>query len=165
MVSLIGIEGQQGEVKAEFAFPAFENQSISYFTSSGSGVSLREARNDANYRTMEALDIASVEVILVAEDTAKTDIYSYFDTVYSDPRNRLNGHIAIVQGELDPYLKPAEGMEEDISKYYIELLRTSVMYTLLPDIDIQLTGTILFGNDMDLTLPYIKIGEEGGKPE
>ena len=39
------------------------------------------------------------------------------------------------------------------------------MYTFIPDIDIQVTGTILFGNDMDLTLPYIKIEEEGGKPE
>ena len=165
IVSLIGIEGQQGEVKAEFAFPAFEDQSISYLTSSGKGVSLREARTDANHRTMEELDIASVEVILVAEDTAKKDIYSYFDTLYRNPRNRLNGHIAIVEGELAPYFKPADGMQEDISTYYIELLRTSIMFTFLPDIDIQLTGTILFGNDMDLTLPYIKIEEEGGKPE
>ena len=121
IVSLIGIEGQHGEVKAEFAFPSFEDQSISYLTSSGKGVSLREARSDANHRTMEELDIASVEVVLVAEDTAKKDVYSYFDSLYRNPRNRLNGHIAIVQGELAPYLKPADGMQE---RYFDVLYRT-----------------------------------------
>ena len=86
IVSLMGIEGQHGEVKAEFAFPSFEDQSISYLKSSGKGVSLREARSDANHRTMEELDIASVEVILVAEDTAKIRCIFLFRYVIQKPK-------------------------------------------------------------------------------
>lgn len=165
LVSLIGIEGRPGEVKAEFAFPIIEDQSISYSKSTGSGVTFREARSDANHRTMEALDIASVEVLLIAEETAKSDLYSYLDLLFRDPRNRLSGHLAIVQGELAPYFESADGVQEDMSTYYVELLRTSFMYSFIPDIDIQTSCAILFGDDMDLTLPYIQIEEESGKPE
>lgn len=165
LVSLIGIEGHPGEVKAEFAFPIIEDQSISYSKSAGSGVSFREARSEANHRTMEALDIANVEVLLIAEETAKSDLYSYLDLFFRDPRNRLSGHMAIVQGELAPYFESADGVQEDMSTYYVELLRTSFMYSFLPDIDIQTSCAILFSEDMDLTLPYIQIEEESGKPE
>ncbi len=107
MFRLIGIGGKPGDVKAQFAFPTFEDGSISYSTSLGSGKTLREARNDANHRTMEGLDIASLQVLLIAEDTAKSDLYEYIDMLYRDPRNRLGAHMAIVQGELAPYFKPS----------------------------------------------------------
>ena len=165
IVSLVGIEGTPGDVKAEFAFPVIENESISYLTSSGTGLSLRDARGDANHRTKEALDIASVEVILIAEESAKSDLYAYLDMLYRDPRNRLSGHIAIVQGELKPYFESTENMQEDVAGYYVELLHTAVMYTYTPDISIQTTATTLFGEDMDLALPYIKIDEESKTPE
>ena len=165
IVSLVGIEGTPGDVKAEFAFPVIENESISYLTSSGTGLSLRDARGDANHRTKEALDIASVEVILIAEESAKSDLYAYLDMLYRDPRNRLSGHIAIVQGELKPYFESTENMQEDVASYYVELVHTAAMYTYIPDIDIQTTGTTLFGEDMDLALPYIKIEEKSKKPE
>lgn len=166
IVSLFGIEGQPGEIKAEFAYPIMAEESIDYTTSPGSGISLRDARSDANHRTMEALDIASVEVILITEESAKSDLYSYFDMLYRDPRNRLSGHIAIVQGgKLEPYFKPADDAQKDIATYYVELLHTGILYTFLPDINIQIAGTTLFGDDLDLTLPYIEIDEESGKAE
>ena len=60
--------------------------------------------------------------------------------LYRNPRNRLSGHTAIVEGELAPYFKPADGMEKDISTYYRELLHTAILHTYLPDIDIQVNA-------------------------
>ncbi|MBO0600262.1 Ger(x)C family spore germination protein [Sporosarcina sp. E16_3] len=165
IVSLIGVGGKLGDVKAQFAFPTFEDGSISYSTSLGSGKTLREARNDANHRTMEGLDIASLQVLLIEEDTAKSDLYEYIDMLYRDPRNRLGAHMAIVQGELTSYFKPSAELGDDIATYYSSLLDTAIRYTFIPDIDIQQVSTYLFAEDISLSLPYIKIGKESGIPE
>ncbi|MBO0586360.1 Ger(x)C family spore germination protein [Sporosarcina sp. E16_8] len=165
VVSLVGIEGQLGDIKAQFAFPIFEDGSISYSTSLGSGTTLREARNDANHRTKEGLDIASLQVVLISEETAKSDLYNYLDMLYRDPRNRLGAHMAIVQGELAPYFKPSADVGNDISSHYTELIDTAIKYTFIPDINLQKTCSTLFAKDLSLSLPYIKIDKESGIPE
>ncbi|WP_186670507.1 Ger(x)C family spore germination protein [Sporosarcina sp. BP05] len=165
IVSLIGVEGKPGDVKAQFAYPTFEDGSISYSTSKGSGKTLREARNDANHRTMEGLNIASLQVLFIAEDTAKSDIYEYIDMLYRDPRNRLGAHMAIVQGDLASYFKPSAHVGDDVATYYSNLLETAIRYTFIPDIDIQQVSTVLFAEDISLSLPYIEIEKESGIPE
>jgi spore germination protein KC len=165
IVPLIGIDGKIGEVKAYFAFPTFEDGSISYSSSTGSGISLREARSDANMRTMEGLELSGLQVILIAEDTAKSDLYKSLDMLFRTPRNRLGGYIAIVEGDVDPYINSSGDLPADVSHYYSELIRTGVLYSTTPETDIEKTATLLFSNDIDLALPYIKMGEEKGIPE
>lgn len=162
-VSLYGVEGQPGNYKAIFAFPVFEDGSISYSTVTGKGISTRGAKNSTN--TTEGLDIAELQVLLIAEDAAKSDLYQYLDVLYRDPRNRLNAHLAIVEGELAPYFEPIEGLGNDISTFYTELIDTAIKYTLIPEIDLQQVCTLLFSEDMSLALPYIKMGKESGIPE
>ncbi len=162
-VSLFGIGGRPGAIEAQYAFPIFEDGSISYSTITGKGATVTEAKNSTN--TMEGLDIAELQVLLISEDSAKTDLYNYIDMLYRDPRNRLSAHMAIFQGELAQYFEPIEGIGDDISTYYSELISTAVRYTLVPKIDIQQVCTLLFEKDISLSLPYIKMGKESGMPE
>ena len=162
-VSLYGIEGTPGKYKAQFAFPVFEDGAISYSTVTGNGFSTRGAKNSTN--TSQGLDIAELQVLLIAEDAAKNDIYPYLDVLFRDPRNRLSAHMAVVEGELAPYFEPIEGQGEDISTFYTQLIDTAGIYTLVPEIDLQQVCTILFADDIDLALPYIKMGKESGIPE
>lgn len=162
-VSLFGVEGQPGKIKAQFAFPIFEDGSISYSTITGKGTTVLGAKNDTN--TKEGLDIAELQVLLISEESAKSDLYKYIDALYRDPRNRLSAHMAIVQGELAPYFEPHESMGKDISTYYSELIDTAVRYTSVPKVDIQQVCRLLFEEDIALALPYINIGKESGTPE
>jgi len=162
-VSLFGVEGQPGKIKAQFAFPIFEDGSISYSTITGSGATVIEAKNDTN--TKEGLDIAELQVLLITEESAKSDLYKYLDALYRSPRNRLSAHLAIVEGELAPYFEQNKSLGNDVSTYYSELIDTAVRYTLVPEVNIQQVCRILFEQDISLALPYIKIGKEGGIPE
>lgn len=162
-VSLFGVEGQPGKIKAQFAFPIFEDGSISYTTITGSGATVLDAKNDTN--TTEGLDIAELQVLLITEESAKSDLYKYIDALYRAPRNRLSAHLAIVEGELAPYFEQHENLGNDISMYYSELIDTAVRYTLVPKVDIQQVCRLLFEKDISLALPYIKIGKESGIPE
>lgn len=162
-VSLTGIEGTPGNYEAQFAFPVFEDGSISYSTVTGKGISTRGAKNSTN--TSQGLDVAELQVLLIADDAAKNDIYPYLDVLYRDPRNRLSAHMAIVEGELAPYFEPIAGQGEDISTFYTQLIDTAGIYTLVPEVNLQQVCTILFAEDIDLALPYIKMGKESGIPE
>ena len=162
-VSLYGIEGQPGKFKTMYAFPVFQDGSISYSKATGKGVSTRGAKNSTN--TSQGLDLAELEVLLVAEDSAKTDIYQYLDVLYRDPRNRLGAHMAIVEGEISPYFESGELLRDDLASYYSELIETSNRYTLTPNVDLQQTCTLLFAEDISLSLPYMKMNKEEEKPE
>ncbi|MFJ7936853.1 Ger(x)C family spore germination protein [Sporosarcina sp. NPDC096371] len=162
-VSLVGIEGRPGNIKSQFAFPIFEDGSISYSTETGSGITTRGAKNSTN--TSEGLDIAELQVLLLAGDSAKSDLYQYLDIFYRDPRNRLSAHLAIVEGEIAPYFELPEDKGKDVAAYYMELIDTAIKYSLIPKIDLQQVCTLLFTEDMSLALPYIKVGKESGVPE
>ena len=162
-VSLFGVEGQPGKIKAQFAFPIFENGSISYSTVTGSGATVLDARNNTN--TKEGLDIAELQVLLITEESAKSDLYKYLDALYRAPRNRLSAKLTVVEGELAPYFEQHESLGNDISTYYRELIDTAVRYTLVPEVDVQQVCRLLFDEGMSLALPYIKIGKESGVPE
>jgi len=162
-VSLFGIEGQPGKIKAQFAYPIYEDGSISYSTITGSGFTILDAKNNTN--SMEGLDIAELQVLLITEESAKLDLYNYLDALYRAPRNRLSALLAIVEGELAPYFEQHESIGSDISSYYKELIDTAVRYTAVPEVDIQQVCRLLFEEDMSLALPYIKIGKESGTPK
>ena len=41
---------------------------------------------DANHKVMEGLDLSGLQVMLIAEDSAKSDLYDYIDMLYRQPR-------------------------------------------------------------------------------
>lgn len=145
-----------------YAFPTFLNGKITYAQSEGEGLSTRASRSDANLRTMEGLDMAHLEVALINGNLAKKDLYTYLDMFFRTPRNRLGSYLAIVEGDMKDYFNPP-GVVTEVSVYYSELMRTGVLYSIIPDITLQGAATFLFDNQIDLTLPYIELKE--GTPE
>ena len=98
--------------------------------------------------TMEGLDIAELQVLLIAEELRNL-IYILISICYTEtPAIDLVLIWQLSKGNWLHISKPAEGMGEDISTYYTELLDTAIRYTLIPEIDIQQAGTILFAEDM-----------------
>ncbi|MEK3934522.1 Ger(x)C family spore germination protein [Sporosarcina sp. FSL W7-1349] len=162
IVPLIGLEAEGEGVKSMYAFPTFLNGKITYAQSEGEGLSTRASRSDANLRTMEGLDMAHLEVALINGNLAKKDLYTYLDMFFRTPRNRLGSYLAIVEGDMKDYFNPP-GVVTEVSVYYSELMRTGVLYSIIPDITLQGAATFLFDNQIDLTLPYIELKE--GTPE
>ncbi|QTD42012.1 Ger(x)C family spore germination protein [Sporosarcina sp. Te-1] len=165
IVPFIGIEGEEGEITAMFAFPTFQNGKIEYSTSQGKGVSTRAARSDANNQTMEALDMAHLEVILMSADLAKTDFAPSLDMFFRTPRNRITSYIALVEGEMATYFNPPGKMKSDVSYFYPELLRTVVLYSYGANFTLQDAMKTMFDPAIDLSLPYLRINEETGIPK
>ena len=113
----------------------------------------------------EGLDIAELQVLLIAEDSAKTDLYKYIDVLYRDPRNRLSAHMAIVEGELAPYFEPKRGHGNDISTYYTQLIDTAIRYTLVPKVDIQQALKFFLQKISALALPILKSEKKAVYPK
>ncbi|MBB4826042.1 Ger(x)C family germination protein [Sporosarcina luteola] len=165
IVPLVGIEGEEGDITTMFAFPTFQNGKIEYSSSQGKGVSTRAARSDANHQTMEALDMAHLEVILMSADLAKTDFAPSLDMFFRTPRNRITSYIAIVEGEMGTYFNPPGNLKSEISYYYPELLRTVVLYSFGANFTLQDAMKTMFDPGIDLALPYLRINEETGIPK
>ncbi|WP_432358858.1 Ger(x)C family spore germination protein [Sporosarcina sp. UB5] len=161
IVPVMGITKDNGGVKAMFSYPTFINGTISYSKSEGKGVSTRDARNDANRQTMEALDISQLEVLLVSTDIAKADLYEPLDQFFRTPRNRITSYIAIIEGDLEQYFNPSGEAKTEVADLYPELLRTAVLYTYVAENTLGETVKLLLDNSMDLSLPYIAINDSG----
>ena len=161
IVTVMGISKDDGEMKSTFSFPTFEQESINYSHSDGKGISTGATRDDANHRTMEALGLFHLEVLLVSSDIAKQDLHEPLDIFFRSPRNRITSYIAIVEGDMGQYFKPPGEMKADVAEFYPELLRTAVLYTFVAENTMADTSRILADKTMDLSLPYIIINDDG----
>ena len=165
LVPLIGIEGEPGSLTVHYTFAAVSNGAISFSTVEGSGVSVRESRLDANRKSSELLDVSQLEVILLSTETVKSNIIDLLDSNFRTPRNRLSSRFVVVEGEMSPYLEKTEKMPLEPPDFYNKLLETAILYSVIPDIDIQRTAAIIFDDAIDLALPFVKMSETTGVPE
>ena len=165
IVPLIGVEGELGDLTGYYTFLAVSDGSISYSTVEGSGPSVRDSRLVANTKANEVLDVSQLEVILIAEETAKSDVIGTFNTIYRLPRNRLGGRFAIVEGKMAQYMEKSENMPVELPDFYRKLLQSPIDYSTLPDIDIQKAAELNFDDGIDLMLPFIKMSEKTSTPE
>jgi len=165
IVSVFGLEGEPGEVKAQFAYTSIVDKEIDYLSATGKGISLREAGFDANHKVMERLDLSGLEVIFIAEDTAKSNLSNYLDTLFRHPRLRVNGYMAVIEGELAPYFESSDKISKDLAMHYSELIRVAVKESYISDRNIIQSNTVLYDPAIDLALAYIKMEKESGVPE
>ncbi|MCG7345244.1 Ger(x)C family spore germination protein [Sporosarcina sp. ACRSL] len=152
---------KEGEVKAYFSYPTFEEETIKYAQSEGTGVSTRAAREDASHHTMEALDVSHLEVLMISSDMAKKNVYPEIDMFFRTPRNRITSYVAVVEGDMKQYFNPPGDFKSEVANYYPELLRTGVLYTYITVSTMENAAKLLFDETIDLTLPYLIIDENG----
>ena len=165
LVPLIGIEGEPGKLTVHYTFTAVSNGAISYSTVEGSGVSMRESRLDANQKTSEILDVSQLEAILLSTETVQSNIIDILDASFRTPRNRLSSRFVVVEGEISPYMEKTEKIPLELADYYSKLLESAILFSVIPDIDIQKASGIIFDDAIDLALPFVKMSETTGVPE
>ncbi|MDN4607636.1 Ger(x)C family spore germination protein [Sporosarcina highlanderae] len=161
IVPVMGITTSGGQVKEFFSYPTFHNDTISYTQSEGSGISGRSAREDANHRTMEALDFTHLEVLLVSSEIAKNELHEQLDMFFRSPRNRITSYLAIVEGDMEQYFKPPGDLNTEVADFYPELLRTAVLYSYITENTMGESVKILLDDTIDLSLPYLTINDNG----
>ncbi|MFC5603392.1 Ger(x)C family spore germination protein [Sporosarcina koreensis] len=161
IVPVMGLTKNDEGVKALFTFPTFVNGQINYSKSEGKGISTRDARDDANHRTMEALDLSHLEVLLISSDIAKQDVYEPLDAFFRSPRNRITSYLAVVEGDMEQYFNPSGEVKTEVAIFYPELLRTAVLYTYVAENTLGETAILLLDDSMDLSLPYMILNEMG----
>ncbi|MHA6260866.1 Ger(x)C family spore germination protein [Sporosarcina sp. CAU 1771] len=165
IVPLLGFEGEPGEMKGYFTKLEVTNGTASYSTVEGTGVSPRQARLDANRKTGEALSVTQMQVILLSEETAKTDVIKTFDVFFRSPTNPVGSRFVVVEGEMAPYMEKNEKISVELPNYFIDMLEAAISFSIIPDNDIQKAAGILFDDGIDLALPFIKMSEMTGTPE
>jgi len=165
IVPLVGVEGSPGELNVYYTFTAVSNGSISYSTVEGTGLSIRESRFDANQKTSETLDVSQLEVVLLTTETVKSNVIETFDASFRTPRNRLSSRFVVVEGEMAQYMEKTEKMPLELPEYYNKLLESAISFSIIPDVDIQQTASMLFDDAIDLALPFVKMSEKTDTPE
>lgn len=163
---LAGLDGDPGKITAYFSYPTVSEGNVTYSTTEGSGLSLRDARNNAFTHTDEMLDVSQLEVFLISADAAaKSNLYNYIEVLYRAPRTRLGGRAAIVEEETSKHFEIAETLPGNAPDFYKGLLETSIKFSIIPDYNIQQMGKLLTDEGMDIALPSIRLSKETGFPE
>lgn len=162
---LAGLDGEPGKVTAYFSFPTVTEEKVSYSTTEGHGISLRDARNNAFTHTDEMIDVSQLEVFLVSADAAKSDLYNYIEVIYRAPRTRLGGRVAIVEEPVSEHFAIAETLPGNAPDFYKGLVETSIKFSIIPDYNFQRTARLLFDGGMDVALPAIRLSKETKFPE
>ncbi|MDV2683229.1 Ger(x)C family spore germination protein [Alkalihalophilus lindianensis] len=154
---------EDGQVKTTVSIPKIEvgvQQSPGARIVSAIGNTVRQSRLRIDQEVSGRLDAAKTRVIIISEDAAKTDIYSYVDVFYRDPRSPLNASIAITKGNAAPYLDLQIENQPLISEYIRDLIDAGEQATILPKTNIQFMCPILFDPGQDVILPYLNIRED-----
>lgn len=165
IVPLVGYEGKPGDLTGYYTKLDVTNGIGSYSTVEAKGGSVLDIRLDANRKTNETLSITQLEVILLAEETVKSNIFKTFDVSFRGPSSRLSSRMAVVEGELAPYMEKSGQMSVDLPDYYNDLLEAAIKYSIIPDGDINDAATELNDEAIDLTLPFIEVSKMTGTPE
>ncbi|ERN54865.1 Ger(x)C family spore germination protein [Alkalihalophilus marmarensis] len=124
------------------------------------GNTTRQSRLNIDHEVSGRLDAAKTRVILISDEAAKTDLYSYLDVFYRDPRSPLNANIAITKGKAEPYLKLKVENHPLVSEYLRDLIDAGEQATIFPVTNIQFVCPILFDPGQDVILPYLSIRDD-----
>lgn len=160
VVSLSGFEGKIGDVTAYYAYPEATTEDMKTIVITGTGVSPRAVRQNAELKVEQTLDLSVLSTVLISEETAKEDIYEYIDIYYRDATNPITSKLALIQGELKPFFELSEDFQSTTGEYYNRFIQSLEDNSFVIPYSMQTAGTILYEPAQDLTLPYIKMDEE-----
>ncbi|TDL34819.1 Ger(x)C family spore germination protein [Jeotgalibacillus sp. S-D1] len=158
---------ENGEVAVTSVVPPVnpdikDNKNINIYKT---GHTLRDARYKADLNVSEHLDYSKLQMMLLGEELAKEDIYSFLDVVYRNAANNLSSRLAVVEGEATELLYHPLRTQFDISQYYANIIESSELVGVLPKISLQTACTLMFDPGGDLYLPYLTYNEEMARAE
>lgn len=143
-----------------YAYPEATSEDMKTIIITGTGVSPRTVRQNAELKVEQTLDLSVLSTILISQETAKDDIYEYLDIYFRDPHSPVTPKVALVEGDLKPFFEITIEKQNTAGEYYSRLITSIEENTIVIPYTLQTAGTLLFEDAQDLVLPYLKMGEE-----
>lgn len=158
---MAGFGGEIGDVTGYYAYPEATAKEIKTAVITANGVSPRDVRQKADLKTEQTMDLSELSTLLISEDTAKDDLYEYLDIYFRDAFSPIASKLSVIQGDLKPFFEISEQIQGTAGEYYGGLITSLEDNSIVIPYTLQTACSILFEQAQDLTLPYLKIGEEG----
>nr|WP_256467913.1 Ger(x)C family spore germination protein [Rummeliibacillus sp. G93] len=165
VISVVGIGGHIGELKAYYAYPSSGTDPTQYIVLEGEGKTAREVRIDANKKTEQTMDIAELTTILVSEETAKGDLYALLDVYYRSAQSPTTAKIVVTEGTSRRFLELKETIPKEIGEYYLDFVQSFEDATIVPEINLETAADLMFSEGRDLALPYLKTSSDKALPQ
>lgn len=165
VISIAGIEGHLGEMKAYYAYPSSNQDPTKFIVIESEGTTPRDSRNKADLKIEQTLDLSELSTLLMFEDTAKDDIYTYLDVYYRNAQNPLTSKFALTNRSPKDFVSINKSLSTEIGEYYERFIESFERSSIFPKgQDLQQVATLLFSEGKDLALPYLGVDEEKGTP-
>jgi Ger(x)C family germination protein len=116
----------------------------------------REARDILDRQIAGKFKSFKIKVYLFGEELAKKGIHPLLDVFYHDPKNALNAHLAVVQGQASDLLRMSQVETTPVSEYLDRLMISEQRKTTIPEMNILTTLPPLLEPGVDFVLPYLR---------
>ncbi len=165
VISVVGIDGHIGDLKAYYAYPSSSTDPTKYIVLEGIGKTVREARNNANKKTEQTMDLAELTTIFISEETAKKNLYDLLDVYYRSAQSPMTAKVVITDGSTKKFMEFKESLPKEIGEYYLDFIQAYEKVTIYPKTNLEIAANLMFNEGRDLGLPYIKTSSQKGVPE
>ncbi|MDG5470556.1 Ger(x)C family spore germination protein [Jeotgalibacillus sp. ET6] len=161
LVYTVGYDvGENGEVDVTSVVPPIDPSNKNGTATFKTGHTLRDARYNADLNVSEHIDYSKLQVMLLGDELARQDIYSFLDVLYRNSRNNLNGRVGVVDGSASDLLFQPVTSQKSTSEYYSGIIESAELISVLPPVSLQTACTLIFDPGGDLYLPYLTYNEE-----
>ncbi|MGG0657677.1 Ger(x)C family spore germination protein [Rummeliibacillus pycnus] len=165
VISIAGIEGHMGELKAYYAYPSSPNDPTKVAIVESEGLTPRDVRNKADLKTALTLDLSELSTYLMAEESAHDDIYPFLDIFFRNAQNPVTTKFAITKGSPKDFIDVKKPLPSGLGAYYQDFIESVERDSVFPKgLDIQQAGSMLFEEGQDLVLPYLNRDEKNKTP-
>ncbi len=160
VVSLVGVEGKVGEYKGYYAYPKLIDDKSKIMVIEAEGISPRDIRNKADMKVEQTLDLSELATLLISSDTVKEPLYDILDIYFRDPQNPISIKVALTEGDVKPFIELTKEVTDNAGGYYQRFIESTEKNTIYPKLDLQMIGSTLFDDAIDISIPYIKMNKE-----
>ena len=165
VISIAGIEGHIGELKAFYAYPSSPTDPTKFAIVESEGLTPRDVRNKADLKTALTLDLSELSTYLMAEDSAYDDIYPFIDIYFRNAQNPVTTKFAITKGSPKDFIDVKKPLPTGIGEYYQDFIESVERNSVFPKgLDLQQACSMIFDEGQDLVLPYLSRDEKNETP-
>lgn len=164
-VTLVGTDGVVGDMKGYYVYDEITAPEGGTIIIESHGKSALNTRQHAQLKVQQTLDLSILSAFLLTKKSASQDLFEFIDIYYRDPLNPMTARMAVVDGDMKPFLEVAEAWEMGAGEYYKGFFHSLEDNTFIIPYTIQTASVALTDPDRDLALPYLKIGKHSKEPE
>ena len=117
-VTLVGTDGVVGDMKGFYVYDEITAPEGGTIIIESHGKSALNTRQHAQLKVQQTLDLSILSAFLLTKKSASQDLFEFIDIYYRDPLNPMTSRIAVVDGDMKPFLEVAEAWEMGAGEYY-----------------------------------------------